>query len=296
MQIGITGFDPTIDGLQRNLEEAAEQGFPSYWVPQIFGLDALTAFAVAGRDVDIRIGTAVIPTYPRHPMMLAQQALTTQAAINGRLELGIGLSHKPVVEGMWGISFDKPVGHLRDYLNVLMPLLHDRRVSYGGEYVTGRGEITPPPAAAPPVLVAALGPQMLKLTGRVADGTITWMTGPKTLADLTVPTISEAAADAGQPAPQIIASFPVCVTDDVASARERAAKEFEIYGQLPSYRSMLDHEGLEGPADLAIISSAAEVHDRVSALAGAGVTTMTAAAFGSAGELEATRQAMIDLL
>ena len=297
MQIGITGFDPTIEGFEAQLREAHEQGFPSYWIPQIFGMDALTGIAVAAREIpDIRIGTAVIPTYPRHPMMLAQQALTTQAAIGNRLQLGIGLSHKPVVEGMWGISFDKPVGHLRDYLAVLMPLLHEHRVSYGGEFVTGRGEITPPPADAPPVLVAALGPQMLKLTGRLADGTITWMTGEGTLRDLTVPTIRAAAEEAGRPEPQVVASFPVCVTDDVASARERASKEFAIYGTLPSYRAMLDREGLGGPEDIAIIGSAGEVQDRINGMSDTGITTMTAAAFGSKDELAATRAALVELL
>lgn len=297
MQIGITGFDPTIEGFESSLREAAEQGFPSYWIPQIFGMDALTGIAVVASKVpDIRVGTAVIPTYPRHPMMLAQQALTTQSAIGGRLELGIGLSHQPVVEGMWGIPFDKPVGHLRDYLTILMPLLHERRVSYGGEYVTGRGEITPPPADAPPVLVAALGPQMLKLTGRMADGTITWMTGQETLRSLTVPTISRAAEEAGRPAPQVVASFPVCVTDDVASAKELAATEFAIYGQLPSYRAMLDREGMAGPEDLAIIGSAGEVQDRIQAMSDTGITTITGAAFGSKDELAATRAALVELL
>ena len=297
MQIGVFGFDPTVEGFENSLREAAEQGFPSYWIPQIFGMDALTAIAVAASKVpEIRVGTAVIPTYPRHPMMLAQQALTTQSVIDGRLELGIGLSHKPVVEGMWGIDFDKPVGHLRDYLSVLMPLLHDRRVSFGGDQVTGRGEITPPPADAPPVLVAALGPQMLRLTGRMADGTITWMTGPGTLAELTVPTINEAAEAAGRPAPQIVAGFPVCVTDDVDAARERAAKEYAIYGQLPSYRAMLDNEGLGGPEDLAIIGSADEVADRIRALASTGITTMTGSAFGSPDEMAATRATLVGLL
>src|SRR6056300_267767 len=166
MDIAVFGFDQTIDGFEESLREAAGQGFPAYGTPQIFGMDALTGIAAAARSVPgIRVVTSVVPTYPRHPMMLAQQALTTQAAIGGRLVLGIGLSHQPVVEGMWGISFDRPVRHMSDYLSILMPLLHDRRVSFAGEALTGRGEITPPPADAPPVLVAALGPQMLRLTG-----------------------------------------------------------------------------------------------------------------------------------
>ena len=184
-------------------------------MPQIFGMDALTAIAVAAKNVpNIRVGTSVIPTYPRHPMVLAQQALTTQSVIGGRLELGIGLSHQPVVEGMWGISFDKPVRHVGLSLHS-HPAVKRRRVSFKGESIIGRGEITPPPADAPPVLVAALGPQMLRLAGRLADGTITWMTGPETIRTLTAPTISEAAEEAGRPAPQVAMGLPVCVTSDV---------------------------------------------------------------------------------
>ena len=297
MDIAVFGFDPTVDALENSLREAAEQGFPSFWMPQIFGMDALTAIAVAAKNVpNIRVGTSVIPTYPRHPMVLAQQALTTQSVIGGRLELGIGLSHQPVVEGMWGISFDKPVRHMSDYLSILTPLLNDRRVSYKGESIIGRGEITPPPADAPPVLVAALGPQMLRLAGRLADGTITWMTGPETIRTLTAPTISEAAEEAGRPAPQVAMGLPVCVTSDVDAARERADRDYAIYGQLPSYRAMLDREGAATPADVAIIGDAGEVADRIRALADCGVTTFAASAFGSPDELAATREVMISLL
>lgn len=297
MEIAVFGFDPTVEALETSLREAAEQGFPSFWMPQIFGMDALTAIAVAAKDVpNIKVGTSVIPTYPRHPMVLAQQALTTQSVIGGRLQLGIGLSHQPVVEGMWGISFDKPVRHMSDYLSILTPLLNDRRVSFSGEALTGRGEITPPPADAPPVLVAALGPQMLRLAGRVADGTITWMTGPETIRTLTAPTINTAAQEAGRPAPEVMMGLPVCVTDDVDAARERADRDYAIYGQLPSYRAMLDREGAATPADVAIIGDAGEVAGRIAALADCGVTTFAASAFGSPDELTATREVMISLL
>ncbi|MGA0884943.1 MAG: LLM class F420-dependent oxidoreductase [Ilumatobacteraceae bacterium] len=297
MEIAVFGFDPTVEALEKSLREAAEQGFPSFWMPQIFGMDALTAIAVAAKDVpNIKVGTSVIPTYPRHPMVLAQQALTTQSVIGGRLQLGIGLSHQPVVEGMWGISFDKPVRHMSDYLSILTPLLNDRRVSFSGEALTGRGEITPPPADAPPVLVAALGPQMLRLAGRVADGTITWMTGPETIRTLTAPTINTAAQEAGRPAPEVMMGLPVCVTDDVDAARERADRDYAIYGQLPSYRAMLDREGAATPADVAIIGDAGEVAGRIAALADCGVTTFAASAFGSPDELDATREVMISLL
>lgn len=296
MEISLFGFDQTIEDFEASLRRAVDDGFGTYWTPQIFGMDALTAIAVAARAVPgIRVGTSVIPTYPRHPMMLAQQALTTQAATDGRLLLGIGLSHQPVVEGMWGMPFDRPVAHMRDYLEILTPLLHERRVSYAGETLTGRGEITPPPAEAPPVLVAALGPQMLRLAGRMADGTITWMTGPATIAELTAPTITAAADEAGRPSPAVAVGLPVCVTNDVDAARARADRDFAIYGQLPSYRAMLDREGAATPADVAIIGDATEVADRIGALAGCGATVFAASLFGDRDEQEASREVLVSL-
>ncbi len=297
MQIELFGFDTTPERFEASILAASQQGFRRYWTPQIFGHDALTTIAVAGRNVaGIRLGTAVVPTYPRHPMMLAQQALTTQAVLGGRLDLGIGPSHKPVVEGMWGYSFDRPIAHMRDYLTILTQLMTERRVSHGGDAIVGRGEITPPPAEAPPVFVAALGSQMLRLTGRMADGTVTWMTGPTTLRDHIAPTINEAATQADRPAPQIVAGFPVCVTNDPQAARERAAKDLVVYGTLPSYRAMLDREGLSEPADIALIGSAAEVSDRIHAMADCGVTSFAGSAFGSLDEQAATRETLIGLL
>lgn len=296
MNIGLFGSATTVDAMRADVAEAAELGFGSYWTPQIFDLDALTALAVLSRDVpDIRLGTAVVPTYPRHPMMLAQQALTVSQVSGGRLDLGIGLSHQPVVEGMWGLSFDKPVGHMRDYLAILMPLLRGEKVSYGGEQLTGRGELGVK-AEAPPVYVAALGPQMLKLAGRVADGTLTWMTGPRTIAELTAPTIAEAASDAGRAAPQVIAAVPVAITDDVAAARERAAVDFAIYGHLPSYRAMLDREGMDGPADLALVGDLDTVAAGLQHYVDAGATQVVASVFGPRDETAATRRALATLL
>ena len=254
--------------------------------------------ALAGREVPrIELGTSVVPTFPRHPMALAQQALTVNAACGGRLCLGIGLSHQVVIESMMGLSFDKPVRHLRDYLSVLMPLLHDGKVSYDGDAYRAHAAITVNGATAPDVVVAALGPQLLALAGRLADGTLTWCVGPDTLRDFTVPTITAAAEAAGRPEPRIIAALPVAVTADPAAARERAAATFAIYGQLPSYRAMLDREGVAGPADLAILGSEQQVADGVAALAEVGVTDFAAAEIGAtADEREATRAVLRQLL
>jgi 5,10-methylenetetrahydromethanopterin reductase len=301
MRIGIFGTtvnEGTVDQVVDEARRAEAGGFSSYWASQIFGHDALTVLALAGREVPrIELGTSVVPTFPRHPMVLAQQALTVNAACGGRLCLGIGLSHQVVIEAMMGLSFDKPVRHLRDYLSVLMPLLHDQKVSYEGDAYRAQAALTVNGGTAPAVVVAALGPQLLALAGRLADGTLTWCVAPDTLRDFTVPTISAAAEAAGRPAPRIIAALPVAVTADPAAARARAAATFAIYGQLPSYRAMLDREGVAGPADLAILGSEQEVVDGVAALAEVGVTDFAATEIGAtADEREATRAALSQLL
>ena len=280
MELGIFGSSRNIDDLKKQVQEANTLGYSTFWTPQIFNLDALTALAVIAESVEgIRLGTSVIPTYPRHPMMLAQQALTVNQISNGRLDLGIGLSHKPVVEGMWGISFDAPVGHMSDYLQILMALLHDGTISYGGKHLTSRGGIDVP-ADAPPVLVAALGPQMLKLVGRVADGTVTWMTGPETIRNHISPIINAAAEEAGRPVPQVIAAVPVCITSDLDIAEEYAKRDFGFYGDLPSYRAMLEREGLANSWDIALSGSFEEVAEGLQKYSDSGGTQVVAAVYG----------------
>ena len=301
MRVGIFGGsanDGTLGSMISEAARAEKDGFASFWVPQIFNHDALTALAVIGREVPrIELGTSVVPTYPRHPMMMAQQALTVNAACEGRLCLGIGLSHQMVVEGMWGMSFDKPVRHMREYLEVMMPLLEGKPVSHAGEAFRVNGGISVPGGTRPGVVVAALGEQMLNVTAALADGTLTWCTGPQTLKNHTIPTIKAAAEKHGRDSARVIAALPVCVTKDVAAAHERAAKVFVIYGQLPSYRAMLDKEGAAGPADIAIAGSESEVLDRISALADMGVTDFAAVEFGGTpDEIADTRSAIKKLL
>lgn len=297
MRIGSFGGsinDGTIDDIVEEARRAEADGFASYWVPNIFGHDALTALAVVGREVPrIELGTSVVPTFPRHPSAIAQQCLTVSAACQGRLTLGIGLSHQVVIENMLGLSYDKPLRHIRDYLSILGPLSRNEPVRYQGEAYSTNMAITA--KGAPPfgIVVAALGPQMLKATAELADGTITWCTGPKTLADHVIPTITQAAEAADRPAPRVIVGLPVCVTDDVAGARERAAKIFEVYGQLPSYRAMLDREGVAGPEGIAITGSESEVVERIQALADIGVTEFAGSEFpGNPDEAAATRAAL----
>ncbi len=302
MRIGIfTGDvgDGTIDGYIAAARSAHEQGFASYWVPQVFSHDALTILALIGREVPgIELGTSVVPTYPRHPMVLAGQALTANAAAGGRLVLGIGLSHQVVIEGMWGYSFDKPARHMREYLNALMPLIRGEAISYQGETLTARGGLAIAGSSPMPVVLAALAPRMLELAGSVADGTLTWCTGPATLESHVIPSINAAAEKAGRDAvPRVIAGLPVCVTDDKAAARERIAKSLAIYPTLPSYKAMLDKEGVENPADIGLLGSEDEVREGVARLEKIGVTDLAAAeAPGNPDERERTRAALIAAL
>ncbi|WP_322796624.1 TIGR03564 family F420-dependent LLM class oxidoreductase [Tepidiforma sp.] len=282
--IGITGGG-TLHEAIRAIQRAEEQGFAAAWLPNIFGLDAIITLAVAGRETDrIELGTFVVPTYPRHPAALAQQALTASDAARGRFTLGIGLSHQVVIEGMFGLDYSRPVRHMREYLQVLVPLLEGKPVQFRGEEYRVQAQISIPGAPRPSVVVAALGPQMLKVAGRLADGTATWMGGPGYLRDRAIPLIREAAAAAGRPAPRVVSGFPVAVTDQPQAARESAAKVFAVYGTLPSYRAVLDVEGAATPADVAIVGSAEEVEAQVRNLAAIGVTDFNASPFPVEGD------------
>jgi len=268
----------------------AEAGIETAWSSQIFAYDALTAIAALAREVpSIHFGTAVVPTYPRHPVMLGAQALTVQAVSGGRLTLGIGLSHQMVIETVFGMSFEKPARHMREYLEILMPVLAGEQATFAGETLSastfGPLQIDAP---APDVLVAALGTVMLTIAGHLAQGTITWMTGPATIEQHIAPTINAAAAEAGRPVPQIGVGLPVCVTGDPDAARAKAAEVFAIYGQLPSYRAMLDREGAAGPADVAIVGTASEVAAQVRRLSDIGATDFCGAPFGTGDEMRAS--------
>jgi F420-dependent oxidoreductase-like protein len=274
------GSDP-IGGLREQIAQAADEGFTSAWLSHIFSLDAITALAVAGaQGPPIELGTAVVPTYPRHPAALAQQAMTANAALGGHFALGIGLSHKVVIEDMFGYSFERPGRHMKEYLDILIPATRGEQVSYTGETLKANVRLTTPGAGLP-VLVAALGPRMLKLAGTVADGTVLWMTGPKTVAEHIAPTIQAAAAEAGRERPRIVCALPITVTDDREAAVARANEIFAIYGQLPSYRAMLDREGAATPGDAAIIGDEDTVLATLDGLRQAGVTDFVGSVFAN---------------
>lgn len=283
--------------LTDDLRRAHDDGFASAWMSHIFGMDALTALAVAGGRVpEIEVGTAVVPTYPRHPAALAQQARTTALATGpGRLTLGVGLSHRVFVEELYGYSFARPLRHMDEYLSVLLPLLEGRPVSFSGETVQAQIRLTGPGEDRVPVLLAALGPKMLKLAAERTEGTVLWMTGPATVRDHIVPTIIAAAEAAGRPAPRVVCTLPVGVTNDPEGAYARAVTAFRAYGALPSYRAMLDREGVAGPADLAVIGDEDAVGAKLGELAKAGVTDFVAHEFLTGDDAVRTRKFLASL-
>lgn len=285
MRIGLgigdlAGRPAPIGDLIAQAQQAEADGFASVWLASAFGIDPLTAAAVIGRETSrIALGTAVVPTFLCHPVAMAQQALTAQAAARGRFSLGIGLSHQVVIEPMLGLSFAKPFTHMREYLTVLAALIRSGTVSYQGSEFRVSASVSVPGAEPCPILLAALAPKMLALAGAQGDGTITWMTGPKTLRDYIVPRINEAAGQAGHPRPRVVAGMRVAVTEDVSGAREWAARALQFYGNLPSYRAMLDREGAKGPADIIIVGNEHAVREQIDQLASAGVTELIAIPF-----------------
>jgi len=286
-----------VDATVENLANLRDEGFRRVWMTQMpYEADLLTVLAVALREVDrIEVGTGVIPIQNQHPMLLAQRALTLSLISGGRFILGLGMTHQAVTEGMWGIPWDKPVRRLREYLDGLQPLLSGQKADAVGETITTRGALQIPGAKAPDVYIAALGPQLLRLAGRRTAGTVTWMTGPKTLAEHIGPTLRQAAAEAGRPdgSARVVAALPVSVTDDVAAARAQAAEQFAMYGQLPSYRAMLDREGYAGPEDAVILGDEASVTERLESLRAAGVDEFVGVVFDRSADVRARTRALL---
>jgi F420-dependent oxidoreductase-like protein len=306
-RVGIFGGDEAVahglDHLVAEVGKAERDGFASYWVTQKRSLDALTALALVGQAVPrIELGTAVIPIQPRHPVVLAGHALTTQLAIQtptadgpaqGRLALGIGVSHRALIEGWYGIAFERPYDAMCEYLQVLRPLLHGERAEFRGRTVGAEVELTIAGAAPCPIVLGALGPRMLQLAGAVGDGTITWAVGPRTLERLTVPVITAAAEQAGRPPPRIIGGFAICVTREVEAARARAREIFRLSREYPSYRRVLDLEGAADVGDIAVVGSADEVLERIEELGALGVTDIACTEIGAdPEERRATRAAL----
>ena len=275
--LSMPGDKVATGGLVERAAAAEAAGFASAWLPQVGTVDAMMALALAGRETSqIELGTAVVPTYPRHPTVMAEQALTVQDASGNRFALGIGLSHRFLIENSLGLDYSQPIPHTREYLTILNGLLAGEAVKHQGELYNVKSQVTVGSAAKPPVLVAALGPAMLRLCGRLADGTITWMGGIDYLREIAIPTMSKAAAAAGRPAPRFVAMVPVLLSDDVDAGRQTINEAFKMYGQIPSYRATLDRGGAALPADVAVVGDATAIEAGVAAFAEVGDTDFAA--------------------
>ena len=269
----------TVSSIVEPIQQAEADGFQSAWMGNHLNQDAMTICALAGQATStIELGTAVVPTYPRHPMVMAQQALTTNMACGGRFILGLGLSHKFIVEGWQGLRWATPVRHLREYLEVLNPLLDGDLVNHNGQEYRVQLNNAPftqldvPGGGRPKVLIAALGPGMLKVTGELADGTSMFWCGPNYIEQTAVPTITKAADSVGRPAPRIIAGIPISVTNNEEAARASCARVWEVYGKIYSYKNVIAAEGASGVSDLAIVGDEATVRAQIKRLESIGVT------------------------
>ncbi len=265
----------SIDEVRAMAAYAESAGFDGLWISQASAVDPLVALAAVGADLPTlaEVGTSVVPLYGRHPVGLAQEAMTAQSALGGRLTLGIGPSHRRSVEGSLGLSWDRPFGYTRDFLDGLQPLLAGEVADVEGTELTTRAHLAID-APDTPILLAALGPRMLELAGARTAGTTVGQCGPKTIAGHIAPLVTEAADRAGRRSPRIMALVRVCVTHDRVAARAQAHQVGAAYRDLPSYAAVLAREGLTEPADLHLIGSWEQVLDGLGAYAEAGVTDL----------------------
>lgn len=274
MRIGIGGNASTLEGIVSEAVSAEEAGLATFSTSNIFGHDAVSALTVAAaRTSRIELLTAVVPCLPRHPLALAQQALTAQVAAQGRFTLGLGSSHEVVVAGSYRLGFQPVASRIEEYLRLLVPLLAQERVETRGRFFGAKGRISAPDAMATPCLLAALGPRMLWLAGEYTQGTVLWLAGSKAVRNEISPPLLEASAAARRPAPRIICGLPIALTDAKSGAREYVNQIWGGYASLPSYRRMLEAEGVRTPAEVALVGDESDLDGALQQLEDAGVTT-----------------------
>jgi F420-dependent oxidoreductase-like protein len=288
VRIGLSGGGASVDRIVEQARDAERDGFTSLWYASAVAGDPLVAMALAGRaTTTIELGTAVLPTYPCHPLLMANRAASVASAI-GRpgMTLGIGPSHVPVIEGVYGLPSDRPGLHTEEYTRVVVSALRGEPVDFDGELITahGAGRVSAP-ATPIPVLLGALAPRLLRVAGEVADGTVTWMANARAVAEHVSPRLRSAA---GTRDTRIVVGLPVAVHDDVDEARAVAATQFAMYGALPNYRRILDIGRAAGPADAAIVGDEKEVERQITAVFDAGATDLWAAPF-VVGDRQASR-------
>lgn len=298
MRIGLFGGSGahTVDDVVSRARTAQELGFRTFWLAQVTGLDAMVALAVTGHEVpEIELATAVVPIQGRHPLPLALSALTVADAVGpGRFTLGLGVTHPSVSESWFGEPYRGIVDTCADVLVALEGFFSDaRRADVDSDRFSVHAA-TPIRAQAPGIVLAAMGPRMVRLAGRHTDGTLTWMSGPVAVRRV-AEQLRDAAADAGRPEPRVAVGIPVCVTDDVEATREMMSKYMDMAANMPAYRRQLDIEGVERAVDIAIVGDEAEVDRRLAEFAAAGATEICANVIGTPGDVERTMAHLSDL-
>jgi 5,10-methylenetetrahydromethanopterin reductase len=291
VNIGIVDTDSRLPAEANARALAVDRlGVHTYWIAGGWR-DSLTLLALAGKDARrVQLGTSIVSLYGVHPTTLAEHALTVNAAVGGRLVLGLGTSHRHMVEGRFGDSFERPIGRLRECLTILRSLFETGAVDFEGELVSAHTELRIAGAPAPRMLVAALSDQSLRVSGRLADGTVTTFIGAATLEKHTVPTITAAADQVGRPRPMVVAGMPICVTNDEGAARQLAADLYSVYTtRYTAYRATFERQGVAGPADLAVIGDEDQAGHELQRFADAGADHFAANPFGSAEEIVRTR-------
>ncbi|WP_406082288.1 TIGR03564 family F420-dependent LLM class oxidoreductase [Streptomyces zaomyceticus] len=286
--LGSTAVLRTVDSTVQLAREARDAGLHSAWFGQSFAYDSPSLAAIVAREVPgLQVGTSAIPIFGRHPLLVSSQAQTAQAATGGRYHLGLALGTKHLTETGFGIPYERPIGLLREFLTALRPLLETGGVDFHGELLTAT---TPYTAAVPgaepavPVLVAAMGPQALRVSGELADGILPFLAGPRALGEHIVPAVTAAAAAAGRPAPRIVALVPGVVTADAEAVRESAAEALALYERIPSYRRAVELSGASRAAEIAVIGDEETVAAEVRRYREAGATEVVFTATELSGE------------
>ena len=274
-------------GLIARIIEADRLGLDTAWLT-VGGTapDPFAVFASAAHDAErITFGTSIVPTFPRHPITMAQGAMTVDQLAPGRLKLGVGPSHRPAIEGTWGLPFNKPLSHLREYVTVLNALLNEGSVDFDGEQLSAHARIAQPTQVR--VMISALRTGSFRLSGELTEGGISWMCPLPYIRDVATPAQQEGADAAGRPKPAMIVHTPIVVSEDREAVRAAARQQFGFYQRLPFYSRMLQAAGYEEAADaeftdrmadgLIISGSANEVGDRVRSIGEYGADEMLAA-------------------
>jgi len=299
MRIGLTGGGSSTERIIAQAQQAEADGFSALWYASEVCGDPLVAMALAGRQTTtIELGTAVLQTYPCHPLLQAKRIASVADAM-GRpgFTLGIGPSHEPLIRGVYGLSYDHPGRSTEEYLRIVTALLRGEDADFEGEDWSAhtQGRMVQPRQVVP-VLIAALGPRLLRVAGELADGVVLWMAPPRAIATHVVPKLHAAASGAGRPAPRVVAGLPVAVHDDRAEARAAAVASSTMYSGMANYQRILDIGGAVGPAEAAIIGDESAVRAQLRALIDAGATDIWAAVFPVGDDKRASVRRTTDLL